>query len=613
MPRPVLPRMLPLALACACLAASAAAAPANKPVTTALRPPQGNVAPRPPQPSPEVAADRARTQAYVDDISADRGKATDDALSFGDQLDPALRALATQPQTQAGGTFARARPRQRDDASLAALLGRVNTTPPPSPARLARREAPAPEAAKGPVFTPDVSRQKSSFAQLVGRDAVDLPITGDVSAAGSQTRTPAEETWSLPDIVTEGIAYSPVLRQAVAQLESAEAKTRQARADLFPTLSTRMAAGRADTAIQGGQNLSTRDYRTSVTRLTQPVYNRTVLKNLTSANASERGAGLRVEAARETVALSLVQSTVNLATARVSVEFAEELEGNFNEVLRYLEDRTQTGAASASDLERARTRVLSAKQLRIDQQASYRSALLELERLLGYQPRAMRLPSLNQLPSLPQTQAELKALVSDYNAELKALLADVDAQRAAVAAQYGRLMPVLSLSAEHDTQDNTQGATPFTADTRLLGVLTWSVSLGGKEVYGGREAAAELRNRVARYEEERKRTEQAIEADFSVLLSATQRIPAGESEQRAARQVVDGVREQLKVGRIGSLLEALDAFDRLYSARVRTSQALGQQMVAQAQLLRRIGALGRIQTPPPATEPAAPPAAGKGR
>jgi outer membrane protein TolC len=54
------------------------------------------------------------------------------------------------------------------------------------------------------------------------------------------------------------------------------------------------------------------------------------------------------------------------------------------------------------------------------------------------------------------------------------------------------------------------------------------------------------------------------------------------------------VREQLSVGRIGSLLDALDASDRLYQARIRVTQALSEQMLAQAQLLKHMRQLAGV-------------------
>ena len=106
-------------------------------------------------------------------------------------------------------------------------------------------------------------------------------------------------------------------------------------------------------------------------------------------------------------------------------------------------------------------------------------------------------------------------------------------------------------------------------------------------------------------EEESRKLDQAVESDFSSLLSATLRITAAETEQRAALAVVDAVQAQLQSGRLGNLLEALDASDRLFAARSRQIQALTQQFAAQSQLLRQMGQLARLAAPP-AAEPAAP-------
>lgn len=553
--------------------------------------------------NPVIAAERARTQAYVERVTADQVRASDTITSFGDTLDPSLGDLGRAvPEQERGAPKATARRAESD--SLEQLLGSLQAVERPQARRMARRAAPA--AAGGPEplpITPDFSRQKSSFALLIGRDEVSLPSSAGPTSA-TDVPLDAADVWGLEDIVAEGLAFSPALRQATSQRETARERQRQARADLFPTLSTRVAQGHARSVTEGASPRTTDNYGTSVTRLTQPLYNYTLLKNFGSANSSERAAVLRLRSAREAVALSLVQATVNLASSRVTVEFSEELERNLREVLRYLEDRARTGAASAADLERARTRVLAASQQIIDQQASYRSALFELERLLGSTPKALKLPVLNQLPALPQSQAELRALVLERNTDLLALKADIEAQTDLVKAQYGRMLPSLSLSAERDTQDNVQGPTALQRDSRLLAVVSWSISLGGKEYFGGREASAELNVRKARFEDERRRIEQAIDADFTQLLSATQRIPASDSEQRSALQVVESVREQLKIGRMGTLLEALDAFDRLYAARARFAQGLAQQLIAQAQLLQRLNALTPANDDPRPSEAA---------
>jgi outer membrane protein TolC len=66
------------------------------------------------------------------------------------------------------------------------------------------------------------------------------------------------------------------------------------------------------------------------------------------------------------------------------------------------------------------------------------------------------------------------------------------------------------------------------------------------------------------------------------------------AEVQAAQSVVDAVQAQLASGRIGSLMDALDASERLFASRQRLIAAIGQQLKAQAQLLQRTGQLSNL-------------------
>ena len=208
---------------------------------------------------------------------------------------------------------------------------------------------------------------------------------------------------------------------------------------------------------------------------------------------------------------------------------------------------------------------------------------------------ALQLPYLNLLPGLPATQVELRRLVRDHSYDLQALRADIEAQQHTVSSQYGKALPVFGISLERDDGVNSRGTNPRQVDNRLLAVLTWDISLGGKEFFSGSGANSELVNRQSKLTEETDRALQSADADFALLQSASLRVTAGDAEEKAALAVVAAVREQLRTGRISSLLEALDAFDRHFAARQRLVQTLAQQMQAQAQLLRRIGLLSSLQ------------------
>jgi outer membrane protein TolC len=120
-------------------------------------------------------------------------------------------------------------------------------------------------------------------------------------------------------------------------------------------------------------------------------------------------------------------------------------------------------------------------------------------------------------------------------------------------------------------------------------VLNWSLSLGGKEFYGVKQASAELSNRESRLQDELERLAQTTEADLTLLESAQLRTQAAQAEVEAAELVMAAVDAQLLSGRLNSLLDALDASERLYGSRQRLVQSIGQHIKAHTQLLQRMG------------------------
>lgn len=433
---------------------------------------------------------------------------------------------------------------------------------------------------------------KVDFSELAKWQVIALPSLemGDVAAIGKDK--PATGA-SLKQLVERGLSVDPLLQQARAQQESLQAQRKVARAELLPNLTLRHAQGpeRSETTASSAANPDRHDYSVSTVRLTQPIYNRFLQQDHQAALQAEDAAGMRFRNAQESTILSVIRASVDVASARLILDFSDAQLEQLQGILTYLENRAAAGASSLADLERARTRAYNARQTRLEQQAAYRNALFELERLTGLRPQAMELPSLEVLPRLQGNRQALVDLAFASNAAILALQRDVQAQQLRVTAELARYQPVLGVSLEHDTNRNVQAVTPRRYDSRALIVMTWAASLGGKEWYQAEAASAELRQREARLRDEKQRLAQAIEADYSLLESGLLRMAAAQLEQTSAARVVDAVAEQLRTGRLGSLLEALDASERHFGARQRLTQAIAQTIKSQAQLLQRTGQL----------------------
>ena len=329
---------------------------------------------------------------------------------------------------------------------------------------------------------------KFRLADLAGQDLIDLP---NVESDFPQTaEKPADKGMGLPDFVALSLQQSPQMRQARAQFESAEARVGVTRADLLPAASVRIARGpeKSESTTQAipttGTNQHT--YHSKTIRLTQPVFNVPVFKEFDSSRQTKDASALRLQSMREATALATSKATIDVAVARITLNFSDAQLEQLNKILSYLEVRASAGASSQADLERARTRVLAARQIRLEQQTNYRNAMFELDRLTGLMPTALQLPFLQllpALPALPDNYGQIRQYVKEQNFDLLALRKDVNAQHSAVTGEYSKYLPVFGVSLEKDTTENVRGTNAPWTDTRALAVMTWNVSLGGKEYY----------------------------------------------------------------------------------------------------------------------------------
>jgi adhesin transport system outer membrane protein len=535
----------------------------------------------------EIERQRQVTQSMVEQVTADQEKPTDRTSSLGQELPAALQAKF-KPWKDAVRTKAPVDTAAKTGLSLPVLVK-------PAPAVVLRR--PVDTSPKSNLSTPDFSRQSLTFAQLTGKAEIDLPEPEGGLGTSVVTRKTTEfqqVAFSLSDLLRVGLEFSPELTAVRARQESSRQRASKSRADLLPSFSARYASGKENTTTTTLNN-NGHDYKNTSLRVTQPLVNYPAWETWQASGLTLDAALLRSSAMEQDVSLNLVKAVINLTTSRITLNFSDELLTNLSSILNYQDQRSQSGASSQAELERARSRVLAARQARLEQQANYKGGMLELDRLLGFAPQLLNLPFLSQLPSLPRTQAEIRDQAFNDNADLKALRAEVQAQKAQVRAQYGRAAPTVLASLEDDRASNNGGVMGSRQDTRALVVVNWALSLGGKEYFAGKEASADLSELQSKLEQNEQRLAQAVDTDFALLQAATLRISLGQQEQEAARRVTEAVREQLKVGRMTSLLEALDASQSLYDARFKLTQALGQQMLAQAQLLKSMGQLSALR------------------
>ena len=423
------------------------------------------------------------------------------------------------------------------------------------------------------------------FSRLVGATSISTKLDAPLADNTGTVRANA-----LADLIGQALQKSPQLQQAQSQQDAALARQGLSRAELLPTLNLRVARGpeRSESVnIEGGVNEHT--FESTSLRISQSLINVPQIQEFRASRQSLEASEWRLSQARSQVALTVTRAVVDMASARIALDYSEQQLKELNRIMAFMEQRTAAGASSQADLERVRSRVLGARQTRLDQQTQFQNAQAELQRLTARVPEQLPLPSVAQFAALPNNMVEVKQQVEQHNPELRALRLELNAQEKMVTAEQSRFLPVLGLSLEQDRARNARGVNPRWTDTRAMLVLNWSLSLGGKEFYGVKQAGAELANRESRLQDELERLTQTTEADMTLLESAQLRTQAAQAEVEAAEQVMAAVDAQLLSGRLNSLLDALDASERLYGSRQRLVQSIGQHIKAHTQLLQRMG------------------------
>lgn len=423
------------------------------------------------------------------------------------------------------------------------------------------------------------------FSRLVGATSISTKLDAPLADNTGTVRANA-----LAELIGQALQKSPQLQQAQSQQDAALARQGLSRAELLPTLNLRVARGpeRSESVnIEGGVNEHT--FESTSLRISQSLINVPQIQEFRASRQSLEASEWRLSQARSQVALTVTRAVVDMASARIALDYSEQQLKELNRIMAFMEQRTAAGASSQADLERVRSRVLGARQTRLDQQTQFQNAQAELQRLTARMPEQLPLPSVAQFAALPNNMVEVKQQVEQHNPELRALRLELNAQEKMVTAEQSRFLPVLGLSLEQDRSRNARGVNPRWTDTRAMLVLNWSLSLGGKEFYGVKQAGAELANRESRLQDELERLTQTTEADMTLLESAQLRTQAAQAEVEAAEQVMAAVDAQLLSGRLNSLLDALDASERLYGSRQRLVQSIGQHIKAHTQLLQRMG------------------------
>lgn len=351
----------------------------------------------------------------------------------------------------------------------------------------------------------------------------------------------------LLDLIDEALAANPDLAQTAERVVQAELQLRSAGTSLFPTVGA--GAGTSGRRSDGGQGPSTRSESTSASLSVSyevDLWGR-LAAGRRSARAGVEASRFDLDSARLSLAAGVAQAWFQALALRVRLDLARDNLALAERLLGIVEVRYRNGAASALDLSRQRTTVLSQRAALLPLQEQLRQTEGALALLLGRPPQGFAVPEadFNALalpevtPGLPSGLLARRPDLAAAEARLAAADADVDAARAA-------LLPSFELSGSAGL-----ASTALLSLSNPVGTATLAASIAHTLFDGGRRQV-----QVELTESQRR---QLVEGYRAAVLSALQEVEVALTQSARFRE-----QELVQQGLVDEARRALALAERRY-------------------------------------------------
>lgn len=414
-----------------------------------------------------------------------------------------------------------------------------------------------------------------------------LPLMMSVAVLAGVAQPSGATT--LDEAIAAAMTHAPEVEAAHADAQAAEARIREARSGGLPsaTLEGLIGYGYLDPKQYFG--LAGTDVTPRVAKMTveQALYaGGRVSAGIDQAKAGSAVAKAGEAATRSTIVASVAQAYGNVLAAQRMTTLYDRFVDEMAEIERQAKLRFKAGESPSTDVQQATARYAEAKAGKAQAEGMLVTAKAHFANLTGLQGDA-----LEPLPADPELPATLEAAM-DAATRANPWLAQAEAGlRAAQAAQRGaraERLPTVGAFAEGSTVRD-QFFPGYKADSATVGVRArWPLLTGG--MVSGKIAetghavqAAEARLRAARSQVE----EQVIGA-FQGVRTAREVETAATQQDLAARQALESVRHEVRVG-MKPQLALLDAEREAISASSSLARAQTDRIVAAYRLISVIG------------------------
>lgn len=426
------------------------------------------------------------------------------------------------------------------------------------------------------------------------RQAPVLPTQFSEAARGVQALQP--DWWNafaapeLTVLIDQALAGSTDLAIAAERVRQAELAVRSAGASLFPSLSGGASTAERYSDPPGGGGSSAGSSGVSLSASYEIDLWGRIAANVDGAKATLQATRYDEQSVRLSVTSAVANAYFQVLALRVRLAIAQENLDIAERVFRVVQARYDNGAASALDLSRQRTTVLSQRAAIEPLQVQERQTLTALALLLGRAPQGFNVTGMPiDALAVPAVTPGLPSELLLRRPDLAAAEADLLAADANVAAARAALLPSVQLSGSAGL-----------ASTALLSLAnpTFSLGLTGSLAQtlfdGGR-----LRNQVLVSESQRRVLVETYRQSIHVALKEVEdslsNIARNRNQEQAQLAIRDQAQRSLQLAElryregVDDLLSTLDAQRTLFSAQDSLAQQRLARLTSAVDLYKALG------------------------
>ena len=413
------------------------------------------------------------------------------------------------------------------------------------------------------------------------------PLSGSSGIASDENSGAAD----LKSVARSGLAYSLDVEAARQRLDTFSHTRDAARGALLPRADVRLAVGKgALVSSEPHLHLQRQEYTAT---LRQALIDEPARRELSRQRVLTDSAELQLGGAASNALLESAGAWLSVLQSRVSVQLGVEYTALLDELSRYITERAAAGGASPADRERVRGRVANVRANMADANAALKVATRNLNRLTGAVPASISLSFPASEFTVPADRDVARDLAMLQNFELLAARAEVVAANVESDIARSRFLPRMELELTHSRTTNSGGQENFSRDTRGMVVLNVPLINGGSDLAQVRASQSRRNELQAKASNVERKLTLELETAYANLEAASQRFNAVRDELEANAKVVAAFRAQM-LGSNRSLLEVLDAFQRLHQSRLDLTQSLVLEAQSQLRVAHLTGSLAVV-------------------